>query len=156
MEDDRGMSRPLVSGLAGAATVTLAHEVMRQLVSGAPRMDRLGMAAVSRGLRALAIRPPRGETLRGATLLGDLFTNALYFAPVAARSKRPLVRGTLMGAAMGLATITLTPVLGLPKRHAGRTTRTRALTVGLYALGGLAAGAMALLLQSPKQVRVAD
>lgn len=143
----RSSLNALVSGAAGAATVTLAHEVVRQLVPRAPRMDRLGMNALSRVLRALGVSPPRGEKLRGYTLMADLGSNALFYAPVALRTKRPWLTGLAMGAAGGLGAVFLTPLLGLPRRHRGTTLGTQAMTVALYAAGGLAAGAMASLLQ---------
>lgn len=138
----------LVTGAAGAATVTLAHEVVRQLVPNPPRMDRIGMSALSRVLHALGMSAPRGEKLRGYTLLGDLAGNALFYAPLAlSKGKQPIVRGLALGTAAGLGAVFLTPMLGLPKRHRGTTLRTQAMTVALYAVGGIAAGAVASLLQ---------
>ena len=140
----RALSRTLLTGATGAATVTLAHEVIRQLLPKAPRMDKLGMVALSRILRSMGIAPPRGEKLRGFTLLGDLGVNALFYAPVVLRStKQPWLAGTLLGAAAGAGAVYLTPALGLPKRHRGTTPIAKAITVGLYALGGLAAGLVA-------------
>ena len=150
-----GMSRwkALATGAAGAATVTLAHEVVRQLVPNPPRMDRLGMAALTRVLRAAGASVPRRDRLRGYTLLGDLAGNALFYAPLARRGKRPLLRGLALGALAGVGAVVLTPMLGLPRRHRGVTARTQAMTVALYALGGLAAGAMAKLLDRPTRAR---
>lgn len=139
--------KALVTGATGAATVTLAHEVVRQLVPRAPRIDVLGMTALSRGLRAAGFSPPRGERLRGYALIADLASNAMYYAPVALSGRRPWLRGLALGAAAGLGAVLLTPKLGLPRRHRGLTLRTQAITVGLYALGGLAAGAMASFLR---------
>jgi hypothetical protein len=138
--------KALATGAAGAATVTLAHEVVRQLVPKAPRMDRLGMSALARLLRATGSSVPRSEKLRGYTLIGDLVGNALFYAPLAMRGKRPLLRGLALGVAAGLGAVLLPPVLGLPRRHRGTTLRTQAMTVGLYALGGIAAGAVSSLL----------
>lgn len=145
----RGSWKALATGAAGAATVTLAHEVVRQLVPKAPRMDRLGMVALARILRATGVSVPRREKLRGYTLLGDLAGNALFYAPLAKRGKRPLLRGLALGLAAGLGAVVLTPMLGLPRRHRGLTLRTQAITVGLYALGGVAAAAMSSLLDRP-------
>jgi hypothetical protein len=136
-----------VSGATGAATVTLAHDVVRQLVPRAPRMDSIGMDALSRALRAIGISPPRGQRLRGFTLLADLAGNAMYYAPVALAGKRPWLRGLAFGTVAGLGAVFLTPMLGLPGRHRGLTLRTKAITVALYAAGGLAAGGMAALLR---------
>jgi hypothetical protein len=69
------------------------------------------------------------------------------------RGKRPVLRGLALGIAAGIGAVALTPVLGLPRRHRGITLRTQAMTVALYALGGLAAGAMASLLDRPNRAR---
>jgi hypothetical protein len=140
-----------MTGATGAATVTLAHEVVRQLVPNAPRMDRLGMSALSKALEKLGISAPRGARLRGYTLLGDLVGNALFYAPVALSGKRPWLRGLALGTLAGIGAVALTPVLGLPKRHRGTTRRTQGMTVALYALGGLAAGLVATLLDRPNR-----
>ena len=143
--------KALATGAAGAAAVTLAHEVVRQLVPHPPRMDRLGMAALTRVLHAAGAPVPRRGKLRGYTLLGDLVSNALFYAPLAMRGRRPVLRGLALGVAAGLGAVVLTPVLGLPRRHRGMTLRTQAITVALYALGGVAAGAMASMLERPSR-----
>ncbi|MDB4943339.1 MAG: hypothetical protein JWP97_2873 [Labilithrix sp.] len=143
-------ARGLVTGAAGAAAVTLAHEILRQLVPGAPRMDRLGMAGLSRVLDAVGVgfvKRPRGERLRGYTLVGDLLGNGLFYAALAKPSSHPLLRGLGTGAMMGLGAVVLTPALGLPRRHRGRSLQTQMMTVALYAFGGLVAAAVAPMLR---------
>ncbi len=153
--DGKGSSslKAIATGAAGAATVTLAHEVVRQLVPHPPRMDRLGMVALTRLLHAAGAPVPRRMKLRGYTMIGDLASNAIFYAPLAMRGKRPVLRGLALGIAAGLGAVVLTPVLGLPRRHRGMTLRTQAMTVALYALGGVAAGAMASLLDRPNRAR---
>jgi hypothetical protein len=145
--------RALATGAVGAATVTLAHEVVRKLVPHPPRMDLLGMTALTRVLHAAGASVPRGGRLRAYTLLGDLAGNALFYAPLARRGKRPLLRGLALGALAGLGAVVLAPALGLPRRHRGITLRTQAMTVALYAFGGVAAGAMASWLYRPTRAR---
>ena len=142
----------IVSGAAGAATLTLTHEIVRQLVPGAPRLDKLGMQSLAAMLRFAGVTPPRGDRLRGVTLAGDLLANTLYFAPVASARHVSLLRGVMVGVAAGLGAVFLTPALGLAKRHRGVTVGGKLLTVGLYALGGLATAAMsrALRMSSPQ------
>jgi len=151
----RGTStwKALATGAAGAATVTLAHEVVRQLVPNPPRMDRVGMAALVRLLHAAGASIPGPAKLRGYTLLGDLAGNALFYAPLAIVGKRPLLRGLVLGVAAGLGAVMLTPKLGLPRRFRDTSLRTQAITVALYALGGVVAGAMASLLDRPTRAR---
>lgn len=142
----RSSWKAFVAGATGAATLTLGHEVVRKLVPRGPRMHILGMDALSRGLRALGLSPPRGRRLRGYTLLADLASNAVYYAPVALSRKRPWLGGLALGAAAGLGAVLLAPKLGRPRRHRRLTLQTQAITVGLYAVSGLAAGLMASFL----------
>jgi hypothetical protein len=135
--------KALTTGAAGAAAVTLAHEIVRQLVPDAPRMDRLGMSALARMLRATGRSVPKSERLRGYTLIGDLLANSMFYAPIALSSKTPWLRGLALGTAAGIGAVVLTPMLGLPRRHRGTTLRAQAITVALYATGGLVAGAVA-------------
>lgn len=145
----------IVAGTTGAATLTLAHETVRQLVRRPPRMDLLGMSALSRILRALGMRPPRRERLRGYTMLADLVANAIWFAPVASGKRMTLARGAILGGLAGVGAVVLTPMLGLPKRHRGTDLRGQLLTVGLYTAGGIAAAAMASMLRRRDEQREA-
>ena len=138
----------LVVGGSGAAALTIAHEAVRQLTPRSPRLDRLGMSALERGLRALGVKPPRGARLRGAALLSDIGANAIWYAPVAFGKRLTLARGHAHGLAAGIGAVVLPPALGLSARHRGRDVTEKAITVGLYALGGLAAAAVASLLHA--------
>lgn len=152
--DGRGTHRwvdALVVGAGGASALTLTHEVVRQLLPRSPRLDRLGGTALSRLLRAVGVKPPRGETLRGLALAMDLVANAAWYAPVAGMHARPLRRGLALGLAAGIGAVVLTPMLGLPKRARGTTPGTMALTVGLYTLGGLVAAGLASFARSRRE-----
>jgi hypothetical protein len=48
-------ARALISGFVGARTLTLIHETARRVNPNAPRMDILGMRAISKSLRAMGI-----------------------------------------------------------------------------------------------------
>lgn len=147
MQLDRSTkTNAFVAGTAGAATLTLAHEALRQLVKHPPRMDLLGMSALSRILRSFGVKPPRGAKLRGYTMLADIVANAVYFAPIAASRRFTVRKGALLGGVAGLGAVVLTPMLGLPKRHRGIDARGQLLTIGLYVAGGIAAAAMTSLL----------
>ena len=151
MQLDR--TNAFVAGTAGAATLTLAHEAMRQLVKNPPRMDLLGMSALSRILHGLGIAAPRGRKLRGYTLLADIVANAIYFAPIAASRRFTDARGAALGGLAGLGAVVLTPMLGLPSRHRGTDARGQLLTIGLYVAGGIAAAAMASFLRKREMHR---
>jgi hypothetical protein len=45
-------------GVAGAVALTLIHESVKRLVPQAPRMDLLGMNAISKGLNKAGIKKP--------------------------------------------------------------------------------------------------
>ena len=151
MQLDR--TNAFVAGTAGAATLTLAHEALRQLVKNPPRMDLLGMSSLARILRGLGVSPPRGRKLRGYTLLADIVANAIYFAPIAASRRFTLGKGAALGGVAGLGAVVLTPLLGLPKRHRGTDARGQLLTIGLYVAGGIAAAAMASILRKREMHR---
>jgi hypothetical protein len=53
--------RPLnavASGLVGATTLTMMHELVRRVIPEAPRVDLLGMRAIAAALRAGGTTPP--------------------------------------------------------------------------------------------------
>lgn len=133
----------LGSGLAGALALTAVHETVRQQVSTAPRMDILGMQAISKGLRALTFEPPHGKKLHDLALGGDIVSNALYFSMVGhGRPEGALLRGAMLGLAAGLGALALPKPMGLDPQPSNRTVPTQAMTITWYLLGGLAAGAM--------------
>ena len=127
------------AGLAGAAAVTALNEAGRRLWTKAPRAEVLGERGVKAIARGLGRRPPRGRSLHWWAMAGDLASNAGYYA-LAARARRPLLAGALLGLAAGALAVVLPGPLGLGKRPTGRTAATAALTVVWYAAGGLAAG----------------
>jgi hypothetical protein len=130
----------LLSGAVGAAAVTLAHQVAKAKVPGAPRMDVVGMRALRCWVPGAKRLTRRGQYR--AALAGELLANTGYYALVAlSRSSRPLAHGALLGAVVGLGGVYLTPALGLGRRPVHRRARTAWLTFGMYLLGGLAAGA---------------
>jgi hypothetical protein len=132
------LMRALGQGTVGALALTGLHEITRRTVPHAPRMDVIGMRALSRTVRAMGGRPARGDRLFRQTLIGDLASNALYYS-LAGRSAR---RGLLLGAAAGLGAALLPPVLGLGRSPGSRWPATPLMTLALYTVGGLAAGAV--------------
>src|SRR4051794_36367959 len=132
----------LLSGLAGAVTLTLVHESVRRLRPDAPRMDTLGRRTIARGMEAIGMEPPSGDRLQAAALAGDLVSNTLYYSLVGlGEPSGALARGAALGAAAGLGAVALPPVMGLGHRPGARTIRTAVMTVGWYLAGGLAAAA---------------
>lgn len=133
----------LTGGLAGACALTLLHEVVRQSDPDAPRMDLLGMDALSKIMKAGDIKPPGKTTLFTLTMAGDLLSNSLYYSLAGFGShKQVWVRGLLLGLGAGLGAVYLPEPLGLKKAPSNRTKRTKAMTVAWYLTGGLVASAV--------------
>jgi hypothetical protein len=131
----------MFSGLVGAAAVTGLNYLGQRLTPQAPRLDELGRQAVRKTSRNLVASKPSEEAVQATALGGDLMTNSMIYSLAGVgRSKRPEVRGLLAGAAMGAAVVLLAPMLGFGKRTTGIGTKGKAMAIGQYALGGLAAG----------------
>lgn len=131
----------MLSGLAGAAAVTGLNYLGKRLTADAPKLDLLGRRAVRKASDAVAGETPSEGTVQATALGGDLMTNSLFYSAVGVgRAKRPEVRGLVAGLAMGTAVVVLAPMLGLGGKPLGRGAKGKAMAIGQYALGGLAAG----------------
>lgn len=132
----------LLSGLAGAGTVTFLNETMRRAVPQvAPRMEILGMRAAKAGLEAADIDvPPRRELIK-ATLGAELVSNSAYYSLVGmVDPEDAVVTGAALGLAAGVGAVLLPGPMGLGEEPSARTPATIAMTIGWYLAGGLAAG----------------
>lgn len=144
----------LAGGLAGAATITLLHESIKKVVPEAPRMDRLGMQAISKGLKKTGNNVPNENALYAITMAGDLISNALYYSAAGIGSEKNIwVRSSILGLAAGLGAVLLPKPLGLNNRYSDRTVATQVMTVGLYVTGALVTTAVIKLLNKKKQVK---
>jgi hypothetical protein len=144
----------LAGGLAGAATVTLLHESIRRVVPQAPRMDRLGMQAISKGLKKAGLKIPEEETLFTVAMAGDLVSNAIYYSAAGIGSEKNIwLRGSLLGLAAGIGAVLLPEPLGLNKKHSNKTVATQVMTIGLYLTGALVTTTVIKLLNKKKQVK---
>ena len=85
------MLKALGSGLVGACALTLIHETARRFIDDAPRMDVLGMRALSKAARAADLDPP--VPLHEAALVGDLVSNSFYYSLVGAGAREDALRG---------------------------------------------------------------
>jgi len=132
----------LGSGLAGAAALTLVHETARRVIPHAPRVDVIGVRAISRPMRAAGYRPPHYNQLHKVALAGDLVSNSAYYSLVGVGDREHVWRrGAILGLAAGLGAALLPPVLGLGQPPHRKTPFTQILTVAWYFIGGLAAAA---------------
>src|SRR5215208_1738050 len=122
----------LGGGLAGATAITLLHESLKKIVPQAPRIDLLGMNAISRGLKAAGMKTPNENRLFTWALAGDLVSNSLYYSlSGVGRQKNVWIKSSLMGLAAGIAAVALPGPLGLNGKHSNKTTATKLITVGL-------------------------
>ena len=144
----------LVGGLAGAATLTLLHESIKKVVPEAPRLDRLGMQAISKGLNKAGAPAANGNALFAVALAGDLLTNAFYYSAAGIGDEKNIwLRSSLMGLTAGLSAVLLSEPLGLNSKYTSRSAATPILTVGLYVAGALVTTAVIRLLNRKRQVR---
>lgn len=144
-------ARTLTSGIAGTAAVTLLFEAARRTLPDAPRLDLLGVNAVASLYRATGRRSPGGARLVKTALAGDLIANTAYYGITAVTGgKKALITGSLLGAAAGLGAAFLPGPLGLGRGLSRASGKMTALTVALYAAGGLAAGAVAASWKKPR------
>lgn len=142
----------LGGGLAGACAVTLIHESVRKIVPKAPRMDLLGMNAISKGLNAAGIKTPTGNKLYTLALAGDILSNSMYYALAGAGEEKNIwLKSSALGLAAGIAAVTLPGPLGLEEKYSARNTETRLMTIGLYVAGALVATSIMKLLAKRKQ-----
>ncbi|MCX2741302.1 hypothetical protein [Pontibacter anaerobius] len=143
--------KAMAGGLAGACAVTLLHETVRRFVPKAPRMDVLGMRALSKLMRMADQEPPQDqEELHNWTLAGDIVSNSLYYS-LAGTGKNALWRGAILGAAAGAGAVLLPGPLGLGEEPSNRTPQTQAMTIGYYLLGGMVAAAVGYALSGDEE-----
>ena len=134
--------KALAGSLAGACVVTAVHETVRRLVPDAPRMDVLGMRAISKLLLKAGITPPQDkDELHTWALAGDIISNSLYYS-LAGTGKDAWWRGTILGVAAGAGAVLLPGPLGLGEEPSNKTTKTQIMAFSYYLLGGLVAGAI--------------
>ena len=105
-------------------------------------MDVLGERAIARSMRFVGAEPPQEEKLHSAALVGDILANSLYYSLVGLGDpKTALVRGALLGLAAGIGGVYLPGPMGLGNAPSARTPATKAMTIGWYLAGGIAAAA---------------
>jgi hypothetical protein len=139
-------------GATGALALTLIHETVRKLDPKAPRMDLLGMNAISKLLKSVGQDSPEKHKLFVWAMIGDLISNSLYYSLAGLGSKKNVFqRGILLGLGAGLGAVLLPKPLQLDEAPTNRTTKTKAITIGLYLIGGLVAAAIIKHLEKEKK-----
>jgi hypothetical protein len=146
--------KSLLSGLIGAAVVTALNEGVRRVANYAPRLEKLGMDAAARSLRAAGAEVPARQPLFWGTMLADLLSNALYYSVISlagGHKKGRWALGTGLGLAAGLGALVLPEPLNLDASATNRTNKTKAMTVAWYLTGALVATAVVSLLAKEEE-----
>lgn len=139
-------------GLAGAIALTAMHQYVKKINSNAPRMDFLGMEAITKALKNADKPVPDYNNLYYITMAGDVLSNAVYYSAAGIGNKQTWLKGALLGLAAGAGAIYLPKPMGLNEEHSTRTPETKALTMLYYLTGGLvASGGIKLLGKSRKK-----
>lgn len=147
-------TKALEGGLAGALALTLVHEGLKKVLPNAPRMDLLGMNALSKGFKSMGAPVPDKNKLYGLSLAGDLISNALFYSLAGLGGRRYLLlRGALLGLTAGAGAVAAPKYTTLEERHSSRNKTTGTLTVAWYLVGGLVAGAAMLALSKRNKKR---
>ena len=147
------LNQNILSGVVGAIMLNLVHQLGKKVNKDAPHIDEIGQEAVSKSARSVGFTPPRGNKLFATTLVGDVIANSIYYGLIGkGRRENLLLRGLVYGAVAGVGALTLTKPLGLDDRPVNRTTKTKAMTVGLYILGGIATVFAHKLINSSRRV----
>lgn len=129
--------------------MTITHETLRRILPQAPRMDVLGMRAISKTMKKIGKEPPADDDLHTWALIGDVVSNSLYYS-LTGTGQGAWLRGGLLGAGAGAGALLLPGPMGLGTDPSNRSTETQAMTVGIYLLGGLVAAAVGSALASDK------
>ncbi len=128
----------LLGGLAGAVALNLLHETVRRFDSDAPRIDLVGEEGLNKMIESSGGEALEGGELYAATLVGDLFSNSLYYSAIGAGKDKHLVtRGAMFGIVAGIGALELTAPAGLSDAPVTRTRKTKMMTIGYYLAGGL-------------------
>ena len=145
----------LAGGLAGAIAVTLLNEIVKKYDPKAPRLDLLGMNAVSKGFSAADAQTPSRREQYNYSLIGDLVSNTIFFAMAGkGNTKKALAKGSLLGLTAGLGAVVTPDALGLDAEQTNRTTKTQFMTVAYYLIGGLVAGAVSTMLTKQDKFKI--
>ncbi|MBK1439707.1 hypothetical protein JHJ32_06915 [Parapedobacter sp. ISTM3] len=140
--------------LAGSLVLNLVHELARNRVEKAPEINKIGEEAIANVYKKVGEKPPTEKKRYAMAMAGDLIANTAYYRMVAGKSKTETwTKGLLFGLVAGVGALTATAPLGLDDTPVNRSTRTKAMTVLYYTLGGLATAAIYLALNKHRERR---
>jgi len=129
----------VATGLAGSSSLTGVHQSLRNKKS-TPRVDLLGQQALKK-IFGIQSKKKEEETYWGS-LAGDLLFNTAYYS-IVAKSKRPVLTGTLLGLGAGVMALVAPDFMNLDKKYVKKSSKQKWITVAYYTLGGVVAGFVA-------------
>jgi hypothetical protein len=134
----------ITSGAAGSAALTILHELARRRVPYAPRMDLVAMRGLRRLVPALGEPNVHSRQLHRLALAGDLVSNAVYYAAVAAPTRRATwTRAAVLGTVAGIGALLLPEPMGLGPPPHSHHRGNQLMTLTWYLAGALTAAAVA-------------
>ena len=129
----------LLSGLAGATTLTILNETIKRLDKTAPRLDLLGKNTIAKGLESLHLAHRNRRPSYLLSLLTDLIGNTLYYSMAGLGGKKTRVsKGVMLGLSAGIAATSAPKQMGIEDDSVNRSPETTAKTIAYYVLAGLA------------------
>lgn len=145
-------SAAIAGGIAGTIAVASLHEALRRVSPDAPRMDKLDMDLIRKGLDCIKQESPDEEELQRWAVAGELFADTAFFSIVGMGCKnRVWMRGILLGLFAGITAIILPKPLGLPTEPSNKNRNTQLMTLGLYLTGGTVAAAVTKLVDEAQE-----
>lgn len=136
-------TNPILAGVAGAVTTTVAHEVVKKLVPASSRLDKLGEQGIQKIAKKTGLPKPSKKQAYWPGLVGDIALNSLYYSFAGRTGGNRQVKGIILGLVAGISALYLPGKLGLDESYTRGTARKAILTVAFYTLGGIVAGAIA-------------
>lgn len=124
----------LLAGLGGAVALNILHETVRKNFDNVPEVNKLGEEALDKSLEKADIHLNEDQ-LYGATLAGDIVSNALYYSALATNKA-----GIISGIVGGIGAVELPKYLGLNDKPVAETTQKKIITVAYYAFGAAVTG----------------
>lgn len=125
------MYKKILAGLGGAIALNILHETIRKNFDDVPHINEVGEEALTKITEGTKIEIKGEKTLYTATLVGDIVSNALYYATTA--TSHNITSGLLAGA----GAIALPKQMGLNDAPLAETYKKKAMTVGYYLFGAL-------------------
>ena len=142
------MKHQLIAGLGGAVFLNIAHESLKHTHENMPRIDLVGIEALQKSLHYIGQSIDDPKKLYYATLAGDLVSNGSYYSLIFCNEKNIWTRAIALGLVAGVGAVALPSKLGLDDEPVAKNNTVKALTVGYYVFGALAAAAIYKVLKS--------